>query len=87
MERVSAEIAQRLQETQTAIELLDTVRGISQRAAEILLAKLGSDLSRFPSAKHLVSLAEMCPANKESGAWRRRGWNFDIRYPLPNLDI
>jgi transposase len=67
MERVSAEIAQRLQEEQRAIELLDTVPGISQRGAEILLAELGADLSRFPSAKHLASWAGMCPGNKESG--------------------
>jgi transposase len=73
LERVSAEIAQRLQEEQTAIELLDTVPGISQRGAEILLAELGSDLSRFPSAKHLASWAGMCPGNKESGGKRLSG--------------
>jgi transposase len=67
MERVSAEIAQRMQEEQRAIELLDTVPGISQRGAEILLAELGADLFRFPSAKHLASWAGMCPGNKESG--------------------
>jgi transposase len=52
MERLSAEIEQRLREDQTTIDLLDTVPGISQRTAEILLAELGSDLQRFPSAKH-----------------------------------
>src|SRR5919202_1539486 len=44
MERVSAEIAQRLQEDAAALELLDTVPGMSQRAAQILVAELGSDL-------------------------------------------
>jgi transposase len=73
MERVSAEIEQRLQQDQAAIELLDTVPGISQRGAEILLAELGSDLSRFPSAKHLASWAGMCPGNKESGGKRLSG--------------
>jgi transposase len=73
MERVSQEIGQRLQEDQAAIELLDSVPGISQRAAEILVAELGTDLSRFPSAKHLASWAGMCPGNKESGGKRLSG--------------
>jgi len=72
-ERVSAEIEQRLQEEQAAIDLLDTVPGISQRTAEILLAELGSDLQRFPSAKHLASWAGICPGNKESGGKRLSG--------------
>ncbi len=73
MERVSSEIEKRLQDDRSAIELLDTVPGISQRAAEILLAELGTDLSRFPSAKHLASWAGMCPGNKESGGKRLSG--------------
>jgi transposase len=73
MERVSAEIEQRLQEADGAIALLDTVPGISQRAAHILVAELGTDLSRFPSAKHLASWAGMCPGNKESGGKRLSG--------------
>jgi transposase IS116/IS110/IS902 family protein len=53
--------------------LLDTVPGIGQRAAEILLAELGTDLTRFPSAKHLASWAGACPGNKESGRKRLSG--------------
>ncbi len=73
MERVSAEIAQRLRDELAAIELLDTVPGISVRSAEILLAELGTDLSRFPDAKHLASWAGMCPGNAESGGKRLSG--------------
>ncbi len=73
MERVSAEIEQRLQEEEAAIMLLDTVPGISRRAAEIIIAELGTDLRRFPSAKHLASWAGMCPGNKESGGKRLSG--------------
>jgi len=54
-------------------ELLDTVPGISRRGAEILLAEIGADLARFPSAKHLASWAGMCPGNKESGGKRLSG--------------
>ena len=73
LERISAEIAQRLQNELAAIELLDTVPGISVRSAEMILAELGADLSRFPSAKHLASWAGMCPGNAESGGKRLSG--------------
>jgi transposase len=73
MERVSAEIEQRLQDEWEAVELLDSVPGISQRAAEIVVAELGVDLQRFPSAKHLASWAGMCPGTKESGGKRLSG--------------
>jgi transposase len=73
MERVSAEIAQRLQAEQEAIDLLDTVPGIGRRAAEIIIAEVGTDLGRFPSAKHLASWAGMCPGNAESGGKRLSG--------------
>jgi transposase len=73
MERVSTEIAARLQDHQAAIDLLDTVPGISRRAAEIILAEVGADLSRFPSAKHLASWAGICPGNAASGGKRLSG--------------
>lgn len=73
MARVSAEIADRLREDLAAVELLDTVPGISVRSAEVLLAELGTDLSRFPDAKHLASWAGMCPGNAESGGKRLSG--------------
>ena len=71
--RVSGEIDQRLTADQEAIALLDTIPGGGQRAAEILLAEIGSDMSRFPSAKHLASWAGMCPGNHESGGKRLSG--------------
>jgi transposase len=73
LERVSAEIAQRLQADQAAIDLLDTVPGMGRRGAEILLAEIGADLSRFPSPKHLASWAGLCPGNAESGGKRWSG--------------
>jgi transposase len=73
VERVSAEITKRLADDQAALELLDTIPGVGQRAAEIMLAEIGTDLSRFPSAKHLASWAGICPGNKESGGKRLSG--------------
>lgn len=71
--RLSGEIDQRLTAEQTAITLLDTIPGVGQRAAEILIAEIGTDMSRFPSAKHLASWAGMCPGNHESGGKRLSG--------------
>jgi transposase len=73
MERVSAEIGRRLAAEQEALELLDTIPGVGQRAAEIILAEIGTELARFPSAKHLAWWAGMCPGNKESGGKRLSG--------------
>lgn len=73
IERVSGEIDQRLTADQEAIALLDTIPGVGQRAAEILIAEIGTDMSRFPSAKHLASWAGMCPGNHDSGGKRLSG--------------
>jgi transposase len=53
-----------------AVALLDTHPGISRRMAEILLAKIGTDMSRFASAEHLASWAKVCPGNHESAGKR-----------------
>jgi transposase len=73
MERVSAEITQRLADDQAALALLDPIPGVGQRAAELIVAEIGTDLSRFPSAKHLASWAGRCPGNTESGGKRLSG--------------
>ncbi len=71
--RVSGAIDQRLTADQEAMALLDTMPGVGPRAAEILIAAIGTDMSRFPSAKHLASWAGMCPGNHESGGKRLSG--------------
>jgi transposase len=73
IERVSATIEAHLVEEQAAVALLDTIPGVSQRTAEILIAEIGTDMRRFPSAKHLASWAGMCPGQHESAGKRRSG--------------
>ena len=48
------------------IELLDTIPGVDRRAAEMLLAEIGPDMSRFPTDAHLASWGGMCPGQRES---------------------
>lgn len=56
-----------------AVHLLDSIPGINPRAAQSILAEIGTDRSRFPSASHLASWAGMCPGNHESGGKRLSG--------------
>ena len=65
--RVDTELAERLAAEREAIALLETIPGVARRTAEVLIAEIGTDLSRFPSAQHLASWAGMCPGNAESG--------------------
>ncbi len=56
-----------------AVVLLCTIPGISQRSAEGILAEIGIDMSRFPTAGHLASWSGMCPGNHESAGKRLSG--------------
>jgi transposase len=58
---------------QEAIERLDEIPGFDRRAAQNVLAEIGTDMSRFPSSGHLASWAGMCPGNNESAGKRRSG--------------
>ena len=73
IEDVSAEIERRLAPHEPAIARLVTIPAIGRRTAETLLAEIGSDMSRFPSARHLASWAGMCPGNHESAGKRTSG--------------
>jgi len=69
--RLDAEVAERERPFEEAIELLDTIPGFGRRNAENLLAEIGPDMSRFPSAHHLASWARMCPGTDESAGKRK----------------
>jgi transposase len=70
---VSAEIAARLRPCEDKMERLATIPGIGRRTAEVLIAEIGTDMSRFPTPAHLASWAGMCPGNDESAGKRRSG--------------
>lgn len=56
-----------------AVVLLDSAPGIGQRVAEMLLAEVGTDMARFPSAAHLTSWAKLAPGNHQSAGKRGSG--------------
>jgi transposase len=51
--------------------LLTTIPGVDKLSACVILAKIGRDMSRFPTAGHLISWAGLCPRNDESAGKRR----------------
>lgn len=56
-----------------AVELLDTIPGVARRTAEMIVAEIGTDMTRFPSADHLASWAGVAPGNHESAGKRTSG--------------
>jgi len=52
-------------------ELLTTIPGVGETVAHVLLGEIGPDMSRFPSAAHLISWAGLCPRSDESAGKRR----------------
>lgn len=56
-----------------AVERLDTIPGIGRETAEVIVAEIGADMSRFPSAQHLAAWAGVAPGNHESGGKRLSG--------------
>ena len=56
-----------------AVALLDTIPGIGPWQAEVILAEIGLDMTRFATAAHLASWAGVAPGNNESAGKRRSG--------------
>ena len=56
-----------------AVERLMTVPGVSRRTAEVVVAEIGADMGKFPTAGHLASWAGLCPGNHESAGKRHSG--------------
>jgi transposase len=68
----STEVAEPLSWSE-AVKLLDTIPGVDQRTAEVILAEIGLDMSQFPSADDLASWAGFAPGNYQSGGKRYSG--------------
>ena len=60
-------------EYESAIAAIDELPGIARRSAEVILAEIGNDMNRFPTAAHLCSWAGVCPGNHQSAGKRQHG--------------
>ncbi|MCX4647222.1 IS110 family transposase [Streptomyces sp. NBC_01446] len=84
--RVITELDRRIEEAMApfrdALDLLDTIPGVSRATAEVIVAETGADMSRFASPKHLASWAGVCPGHHESAG---RTKNTKVRPGNPYL--
>jgi transposase len=73
IERLEQEITKRSHPFEDAVSRLDTIPGVGRRIAQEIVAAVGTDMGRFPTARHLASWARLCPGNNESAGKRRSG--------------
>ncbi|MFD1661498.1 transposase [Streptomyces caeni] len=66
-----------------ALDLLDTIPGINQAVAEVIIAETGGDMARSASARHFASWAGVCPGHHESAG---RTKNTKVRPGNPYLE-
>ena len=71
IDQIDQEVDADVEPFRAAIALLTSIPGVSVLSAEIILAEIGRDMSRFPTAGHLISWAGLCPKNDESAGKRR----------------
>lgn len=62
-----------MKEYEKSKKKLEKMPGLGKRSSEIILAEIGQDMSRFPTAGHICSWAGVCPGNNESAGKRRSG--------------
>lgn len=73
IERLDRRIEEAMSPFAQAVERLVTIPGVNQRAAEVIVAEIGTDMTKFPSAGHLSSWAGMCSGNHQSAGKRQSG--------------
>lgn len=73
IEGLSDAIEEQLAPFAGGVRLASTIPGVARRTAEVFIAEIGTDMSRFPSAGHLASWAGECPGNHRSAGKRRSG--------------
>lgn len=71
--QVGDEIEARLRPFVEAAQRMMTIPGVGVRTAQAVLAEIGADMSRFPTAAHLASWAAVCPGHHESAGKQRSG--------------
>jgi transposase len=71
--RFDAQIDQAMKPFAVAAQRLEGIPGIGAKAAEVVVAELGVDMTPFPTPGHLSSWAGLCPGNDQSAGKRRSG--------------
>jgi transposase len=66
------EVEEQMRPFEQEIKQLDEITGIGLRSAQVIIACIGTDMSRFPTKAHISSWAGLCPGNNESAGKRRK---------------
>ncbi|MEW2121865.1 IS110 family transposase [Streptomyces sp. NPDC005474] len=82
IDQLSGRIEEAMAPFRDALDLLDTIPGINQATAEVIIAETGGDMTRFVRARHLASWAGVCPGHHESAG---RTKNTKVRPGNPYL--
>jgi transposase len=69
--KLDSKVGTLLEPLRTSADLLTTIPGVSDIVAQVVIAEIGVDMHRFPTAGHLLSWAGLCPRNDESAGKRR----------------
>lgn len=68
---IDQEVEASLAPFRDAVEIVTTIPGVKALSGQGIVCEIGTDMSRFPTAGHLVSWAGLCPRNDESAGKRR----------------
>lgn len=71
VQEIEERVGESTEPYRAAVDLLDTIPGVNPTAAHVILGEIGLDMTRFPSAAHLISWAGLCPRNDESAGKQR----------------
>ena len=71
IEAICTRIEEEIRPFEAAVQLLRSIPGVERRAAEVIVAEIGTDMTVFPTAAHLASWAGICPGQNESAGKRK----------------
>jgi len=69
--RIDEEVSANVEPFRVAIEMLSAIPGVGELSATVIVSEIGTDMTRFETAGHLISWAGLCPKNDQSAGKRR----------------
>ena len=73
IKKLDDRITKQVAPMEDAVLQLDTIPGVDVRAAQMIIAEIGTDMKRFGSGRRLASWSGMCPGNNESAGKKKSG--------------